>query len=121
VTLERVKIVAAAELRYAGVDATLTVPFGSPEEMRAAFEAEHRRRFGFLSEGKAIVVESISSRRSLLPAAGWGSTRRWNDPSRLAPRSARDDPTLPFQGRAVSGEAGWGGRHLFARSCTQAT
>ncbi|HYM17049.1 MAG TPA: hydantoinase/oxoprolinase family protein, partial [Micropepsaceae bacterium] len=60
VPADRIETVAMAELRYAGVDATLTVPFASPDEMRSSFEAEHRRRFGFVSEGKAIVVESLS-------------------------------------------------------------
>jgi 5-oxoprolinase (ATP-hydrolysing) len=60
VPLERIETVATAELRYEGVDATLTVPFGEPDKMRATFEAEHRRRFGFVSEGKTTVVESIS-------------------------------------------------------------
>src|SRR5258708_39259809 len=39
VPLERIETAAAAEIRYEGVDATLTVPYGSEAEMRTAFEA----------------------------------------------------------------------------------
>jgi 5-oxoprolinase (ATP-hydrolysing) len=49
-----------AELRYDGVDATLTVPLASIPDMLAGFEAEHRRRFGFISSGKSLIVESLS-------------------------------------------------------------
>jgi 5-oxoprolinase (ATP-hydrolysing) len=48
------------EIRYSGVDATLTVPFGTPESIRSAFEAMHKARFGFVAEGKTLVVETIT-------------------------------------------------------------
>jgi 5-oxoprolinase (ATP-hydrolysing) len=60
VPIHRIETTATVELRYAGVDATLTVPLGSAPEMRAAFEAQHRQRFGFIPEGKALIVETVS-------------------------------------------------------------
>jgi 5-oxoprolinase (ATP-hydrolysing) len=60
VPLERIETVASAEIRYEGIDATLTVPFGSGVEMQADFEAEHRRRFGFIPEHKNLVIETLS-------------------------------------------------------------
>lgn len=48
-----------ARLKYGGADTTLEVPFGDAGAMRAAFEAVHRQRFGFVASGKAIVVEAL--------------------------------------------------------------
>jgi len=82
---EEVIIVARAHLRYDGTDTPLPVvileePYGKNSifpaageivppatpprllptaEMVAAFEAAHRKQFGFVFEGKAIVVESL--------------------------------------------------------------
>jgi len=60
VPLERIETAAAAEIRYEGVDATLTVPCGSEAEMRTAFETQHKRRFGFIPENKQLVIETVS-------------------------------------------------------------
>ena len=49
-----------AELRYDGVDATLTVALAAPDQMRAAFETLHRARFGFINEDKPIIADTIS-------------------------------------------------------------
>jgi len=47
-------------LRYAGTDAAFEIPYGSVEEMVATFTAQHRARFGFVSPGRALVVETVS-------------------------------------------------------------
>ncbi|MFG1432461.1 hydantoinase B/oxoprolinase family protein [Xanthobacter sp. V2C-8] len=57
-----------AHVRYAGTDAPLVVPFGTAPEMKAAFEAAHRARFGFIDESKVLVIEAISAE-----AVGGGS------------------------------------------------
>jgi 5-oxoprolinase (ATP-hydrolysing) len=62
-----------AHIRYAGTDTALVVPafaFGAVDEvaaaapsapsMRAAFEAAHKSRFGFIDESKELVVEAVS-------------------------------------------------------------
>ncbi|MFV3074202.1 hydantoinase B/oxoprolinase family protein [Niveispirillum fermenti] len=49
-----------ARMKVAGTDAALEVPFGSPAEMRAAFAAAHRQRFGFDVPDRPLVVESLS-------------------------------------------------------------
>jgi 5-oxoprolinase (ATP-hydrolysing) len=51
---------ARVALRYEGVDATLSIALQPATAMRAAFEAEHRRRFGFISGDQPLIVESIS-------------------------------------------------------------
>jgi len=56
---------ARAEVKYAGTDTPLTVPFGPAVEMHAAFQDQHRRRFGFVGERDLIVetlqVEAVSA------------------------------------------------------------
>jgi 5-oxoprolinase (ATP-hydrolysing) len=52
-----------AHLRLAGTDSTLAVDVaatgGAVASLRAGFEAAHRRRFGFVAEGRGLVVESV--------------------------------------------------------------
>jgi len=58
---DRITVTARAEIKFAGSDTPLTVPFGPADEMTAAFETLHRRRFGFFAEGKALVVETLEA------------------------------------------------------------
>lgn len=50
-----------AHLRYQGSHQALEVGFGSEAEMRAAFEAAHLARFGFISPERGIVVEMLAA------------------------------------------------------------
>ncbi len=50
-----------AEIKFAGSDTPLVVPFGPASEMRSAFEALHRLRFGFFADDKALVVEALEA------------------------------------------------------------
>ena len=50
-----------ADLRYEGTDAALGVPFGMLGHMREAFDAAHRRRFGFSTPERAIIIESVTA------------------------------------------------------------
>lgn len=54
-----VSTVARAEIKFAGSDTPLVVPFGPDDAMAQAFEDLHRRRFGFFAEDKALVVETL--------------------------------------------------------------
>lgn len=54
-----VSTIARAEIKFAGSDTPLTVPFGPVADMAAAFEDTHRRRFGFFADDKALVVETL--------------------------------------------------------------
>ncbi|VAW00590.1 5-oxoprolinase, HyuA-like domain / 5-oxoprolinase, HyuB-like domain, partial [hydrothermal vent metagenome] len=47
-------------LRYQGTDTSLLVPFGTQPEMRSAFEAAHRKQFGFMTPGKQIIIEALT-------------------------------------------------------------
>lgn len=55
-----------AHLRYEGTDTALAVPFGDAETMRADFEAAHRRRFGFDTPGRTVVVQELAA-EAILP------------------------------------------------------
>ncbi len=56
---DAISVVARAEIKFAGSDTPLTVPFGPAADMAAAFEETHRRRFGFFADDKALVVETL--------------------------------------------------------------
>ncbi|HWM47153.1 MAG TPA: hydantoinase B/oxoprolinase family protein [Xanthobacteraceae bacterium] len=49
-----------AHIRYAGTDTALTVPLGTLADMKSAFEAAHKARFGFIDPGKVLTVEAVS-------------------------------------------------------------
>lgn len=51
---------ATAYLRYSGTDCALPVPLGKSETMRAAFEQAHRRRFGFATPERDVIVAELS-------------------------------------------------------------
>ena len=46
-------------LRYSGTDTPLPVRLTTVEEMRGAFEAAHKKQFGFIFEGKELVAEAL--------------------------------------------------------------
>ncbi|MEL7034356.1 MAG: hydantoinase B/oxoprolinase family protein [Cyanobacteria bacterium J06592_8] len=54
------KILAKVNLKYAGTDSTLTVNFADENRMKAEFEQKHQIIYGFIREGKALIVESVS-------------------------------------------------------------
>jgi 5-oxoprolinase (ATP-hydrolysing) len=56
----RTLLLRRAHVRYAGTDTAMIVDFGSPADMRQAFDTAHRTRFGFADEGRALVIEAVS-------------------------------------------------------------
>lgn len=48
------------QIKVEGSDSPLTVDFGPCAAMAAAFEAAHRRRYGFMTAGRPLVVEAVS-------------------------------------------------------------
>ena len=46
-------------LRYDGADAELSVPFGAADAVQAAFEAAHRRLFGFVEPALSILIAGV--------------------------------------------------------------
>ncbi|MEL6764934.1 MAG: hydantoinase B/oxoprolinase family protein, partial [Cyanobacteria bacterium J06607_6] len=49
-----------SHLKYDGTDSTLLVEFDTAERMQQQFETQHQQRYGFIAEGKTLVVEAIS-------------------------------------------------------------
>ncbi len=56
----RIHTEARVHVRYRGTDTPLEVPHGPVDAMRAAFEAEHRARYGFVVEGRELVAEAVT-------------------------------------------------------------
>src|SRR4051794_31417027 len=56
----RIAIEARVHLRYTGTDTSLEVPMADAAALRAAFEAEHRSRYGFIVQGRGLVVEALT-------------------------------------------------------------
>lgn len=53
-----------AHIRYAGTDTVLSIEATYPavdaaQRLRAEFEAAHKRRFGFIAENKALVIDAV--------------------------------------------------------------
>jgi len=46
-------------VRYQGTDTALTVPIGTLEEIRMAFEEGYRRRYAFVMEGRTLMIDSV--------------------------------------------------------------
>ncbi|MBI1358780.1 MAG: 5-oxoprolinase [Alphaproteobacteria bacterium] len=47
------------DLRYQGADTSLPVNFAELPAMRAAFDETHRRRFGFATPERALIIEAV--------------------------------------------------------------
>ncbi|MFN8551020.1 MAG: hydantoinase B/oxoprolinase family protein [Candidatus Obscuribacterales bacterium] len=57
---EQVSATRTLALRYEGTDMAISVPFGSLQSLRTAFEKIHKDRFGFTSPEKNLIIESAS-------------------------------------------------------------
>ncbi|HEX4767522.1 MAG TPA: hydantoinase B/oxoprolinase family protein [Lichenihabitans sp.] len=54
-----IEIEARLHVRYGGTDTPIAVPHGASAAVKAAFEAEHRARFGFIYEDKPLIIEAL--------------------------------------------------------------
>jgi len=55
-----IHIEAMLRVRYKGTDTALLVHHNKEENIRLAFEAAHRRQFGFADQGRPLIVEAVS-------------------------------------------------------------
>tara|TARA_R110000868_G_scaffold102678_3_gene282892 strand:- start:15817 stop:19425 length:3609 start_codon:yes stop_codon:yes gene_type:complete len=60
IAASRITTQAKLHLRYAGTDTALLIDHGTLATVQAAFEAAHRKRFGFIAEQKPIIIEALS-------------------------------------------------------------
>ncbi|HWO19498.1 MAG TPA: hydantoinase B/oxoprolinase family protein [Kofleriaceae bacterium] len=110
---ERISVRERAHLRYEGTDTALVVAAGTPEAMRAAFEAEYRRRFAFLMEGRPLVVEAVSVEAA---ARGEPVAERLRE---LPPRAAPLTPLRPALTARVFSGGRWHDAPLYRRDDTR--
>lgn len=99
---DRVEVVAQAGVRYAGTDATLDVAFGG--DLRAAFEDQHRTRFGFVADGEIEVATLAVEAIGTTPDPGAAVAVPAGPPVRLGAGAAGpvwDRATLPAGWRAT--------------------
>jgi 5-oxoprolinase (ATP-hydrolysing) len=75
-------------LRYEGTDTPLAVGFAEHDKLVAGFETAHRRRFGFVSPDKALIVEAVSVETV-------GTTGRVEDPAPGTDAQDRSAPATP--------------------------
>ncbi len=72
---EDVLVERRAHLRYADSHQSIPVPFGAPEEMRRAFEASHKSRYGFVQNYGKLITDMLSCEaigRTQAPVNGAG-------------------------------------------------
>lgn len=74
-------------LRYAGSDSALEVARDRPDAMRAAFEALHKARFGYVDEDAEVIVETLI-------AEAVGRTENASTPAKAGARSEGSGPGL---------------------------
>lgn len=60
VPTEKITVIRKLHVRYGGSDSALEVEFGTLAQIKAAFEAAHRQRFGFISPEKALIAGSVA-------------------------------------------------------------
>ncbi|WP_206956884.1 hydantoinase B/oxoprolinase family protein [Trinickia acidisoli] len=56
---DRARVTRAVRLKYQNTDSTLEVAFADDVSMMQAFEALHRKRYGFVMADKPLIIESI--------------------------------------------------------------
>ena len=55
---DRVTVLRRLHLKYDGTDTPMVVEFGDLDDMVAAFEEIYRERYGFMMQGKALVIDA---------------------------------------------------------------
>ena len=93
-----------AFLKYEGTDVALELPWGAAggvhseapsDALRQAFERAHRERYGFVVEGKRLVVETLQVEAVGGEAAVGGGAAVGGEPPVAAPPPTREAPLTP--------------------------
>ncbi len=83
-----IEVHVTANLKYDGADSALPIPLADADPLGRAFEAEHRKRFGFIDPARAIIVASLTAE------AVQGADMERQRPRRPAPTVAGETPAL---------------------------
>ena len=73
---ENAEVLMRVHLRYDGTDTSIPVLLSDLNQMSAAFEKAHRRQFGFVFEGRNLVVEAVEGGRGRLSWQGGQGYKR---------------------------------------------
>ena len=121
IEVTRIALLRRARLRAPGSDASLAIDIAGSAEMRAAFETQHRQRFGYVADGEPIIealsVEAVAGAgapkvalppsatgASAIRARGWMAFRRDD----LADRQSIDGPAMILEASSTTVvEPGW--------------
>ncbi|MBO6804686.1 MAG: hydantoinase B/oxoprolinase family protein, partial [Thalassospira sp.] len=57
---DKISLLKRLHLRYDGTDTPLIVDFGDVDAITAQFEEQHKQRYGFVMNGKPLVVEAVA-------------------------------------------------------------
>jgi 5-oxoprolinase (ATP-hydrolysing) len=108
---QRVVIIRRVHLKYEGTDSALPIVFGPLAETLTAFEDAYRGRYGFLMQGKALLVESAS-----VEAIGTsdGAVATISTPAHSERVKPAAHPVAHSQGRFFS-DGTWHGAPIYAR------
>lgn len=85
-------------LRYAGSDSTLEIEPATPEQMRRAFEALHKTRFGYVDDESEVIVETLVAEAVGHADKGFSAKQSSADLQRIHPAEAMQG-TLPVISR----------------------
>ena len=61
ISADHIHTLRTAHIRTKGSHQTIPVAFGAPEEMREAFNAAHKVRFGFVPKDRDLIIDVLSS------------------------------------------------------------
>jgi len=92
---EQIHIIVKVHLRYEGTDTCLLVDLAAGDTMLADFCAAHRRRFGFISPHRHLVIEAVS-----IEAVGASSTSDEAAPSVVTDSAAPATNVRMYDGGA---------------------
>ncbi len=111
IAASRISTQAKLHLRYAGTDTALLIDHGTLADVQTAFEAAHRKRFGFIAEQKPIIIEALS-----LEAIGKDA----DVTESTAPVSAATVEATPDRHTQFFTEGEWHEAPVFPRAALQA-
>ncbi|MFT6022737.1 MAG: 5-oxoprolinase (ATP-hydrolyzing) [Ascidiaceihabitans sp.] len=58
---DQIRVVTMAHMRPDGAQQTIPVPFGTPKNMTAAFEAAHHQQFGFVPTDATLLIDVLTA------------------------------------------------------------
>jgi 5-oxoprolinase (ATP-hydrolysing) len=102
-------VLAKVNLKYQGTDSTLTINFADFNTMKAEFEHKHQTIYGFIREGKRLIIESVSLE----------AIQQMETPEEPLISRQHSQPPLPIANVQMYTPQGWQNTPLFQREDLQ--